>query len=338
MSEQSQETLGTPKRVPTLIPIGDIEIIQGANVRLPPSTEELRKQEDQDLDDLANNIAALGLLCAICVSQIHDPVYNTPTGKYAVVYGHRRLTALRILSGRGQSAVDGSHALVPCMVRLPTDTAVDERTMVAENVQRKALAPYDLMRYVATLAKNHTQAEIAEMIGKSAATVSGLLKVWNNGIQRLHDALRDQRIGWDKAATIARLPEAEQEKALGKVLRGDTTLNAMVDAYVTGREDASSTTESDGPKRPSGKQVQRLLRTLADASRSGISERRGACTLSHLILRWAVGEVKDKDARSLERLVTEYANGDSELAYLAENSVTQGDDSAPAPVAPTNKP
>jgi ParB family transcriptional regulator, chromosome partitioning protein len=111
--------------------------------KLVASEDNVRKTASADsaLQELASSIAAHGLLQSLVVRK-------SKKGKFAVVAGGRRLSALRLLADAGKIEADYG---VPCHV---LDGAADATEIsLAENSVREAMHPADEFEAFRTLVR-----------------------------------------------------------------------------------------------------------------------------------------------------------------------------------------
>ncbi len=152
--------------------------------------ENIRSGELPEIEKLAESIAAEGLLEPIIVTASTD----TP-GKYSVVAGHRRLTAVRSL---GQPTI-------PAMI---IDADADRRLRVAliENIQREDMSALDKAKALAKLVAGTKleQQEIAQALGVAPGYVSQYLTLLELPESAL-TALRDGEISFSQARALCRL-------------------------------------------------------------------------------------------------------------------------------------
>lgn len=295
----------------------------GKNVRLAPPTEELKAAYDTSIQELASSILNRGLLTPILVTEDVDDAGN-PSGTFTIVCGHRRYAALKSLALSGWTAPDGSQENVPCVILSADDSSAYRAVMLAENLQREGLPPYDLMVEIAEMAKTRTQREVAKEISKSEGLVSGLMRVHRKGIQPLHRAFQDRRIGIDAAISISGYPEEEQEKLLKKALAGGKALrNAIEQLAAEGSSDAAGELV-EKPKRPSGKQIRALLRLCADISEDATAPEhvRDIAAVSHLVASWVSGHLPPVSAgQTLHSMFSDLAEGNEALFEFARNGI-----------------
>lgn len=132
------------------IPIAEVD----ANPEQP-------REHFDGIEELAQSIAAEGLIEPIMVRPIHD------TGRFQIVHGERRFRASK-LAGLSE---------IPALVR-NLDDATAYRLSVVENVQRAALTPIEEARSFKRLQElGHTQADIGKIIGKGQSYVAHKLRL-----------------------------------------------------------------------------------------------------------------------------------------------------------------
>ena len=136
--------------------------------KLVDSAENVRKAASADsaLQELAASIAAHGLLQSLVVRKAKK-------GKFAVVAGGRRLSALRLLADAGKIEADYA---VPCHV---LDSGIDATEIsLAENSVREPMHPADEFEAFRALVDNGmSEADVAARFGVTEAVVSRRLKL-----------------------------------------------------------------------------------------------------------------------------------------------------------------
>jgi len=233
-----KESKKTPGRYIDL-PLKDILTKAGDNVR----TGEL-----PDIEGLAKSIAAEGILEPIIVTA------SETTGKFSVVAGHRRLTAVRSLE---------DWLTIPALI---IDADADRRLKLAliENIHREDMSSIDKAKALEKLIKNTKleQQEVAQAIGVAPGYVSQYLALLNLPETAL-DALREGKISFTHARVLCRLlPDV---KAIDDLMfeAEDLTvasLDAKVSHLVAKAKDAAAAAEpddaeEDGEKKPKKKKV-----------------------------------------------------------------------------------
>lgn len=116
------------------------------------SIGNVRKEQDEELLELANDIKKNGLLQPIVVREGEG-------GKYEIIAGHRRFAALKMIN----------EELVECNVIDAGDSELTQLQLV-ENVQRKNMSAFELVEAFEKLGK--TQSQIAKILNKSQAWVN----------------------------------------------------------------------------------------------------------------------------------------------------------------------
>ncbi|HYI67103.1 MAG TPA: ParB/RepB/Spo0J family partition protein [Candidatus Limnocylindrales bacterium] len=184
--EKSAETNGAaPTWKPELhdVPLDAIDV--GSNVRTDVA----------GLDELAESIRSVGILQPIRVEE-------SGAGRYALVYGQRRLAAAR------EAGLQTIPALVDGKNRTGT---VLVTTQLVENLQRHDLNPLEEaagLRLLLDTEPKLNQAALAKRIGRSAPYVSNSLRLLKVP-ESIKEALRDGRLSGTHARAIASLPPDE---------------------------------------------------------------------------------------------------------------------------------
>ena len=173
--------------------------------KLVPSAANVRKTGGIPIDDLAASIASSGLLNNLVVRP-HLRDDGTPTDKYEVVAGGRRLAALKRLAKQKRVA---KNMAVPCNI-LEDGNATE--ISLAEDLIRQAMHPADQYEAYAALAEQGLGAEeIAARFGTTDAQVKKLLRLASVS-PRLMAAYRDGAITLDHlmAFTVTGDHEAQE--------------------------------------------------------------------------------------------------------------------------------
>tara|TARA_X000000368_G_scaffold276836_2_gene219644 strand:+ start:767 stop:2692 length:1926 start_codon:yes stop_codon:yes gene_type:complete len=189
------------KTMTTMTTITDLPL-----AKLVPGKRNVRKTATGSLDALIASIRAHGLIQNLTVR----PVLNkkgSPTGRYEVIAGNRRLAALKALAEAGEIA---SNTALPCHV---LDTGDDTEIGLAENTIREAMHPADQFEAFHAMAEAGTGIEdIAARFGVTALFVRQRLKLARVS-PVLFEAYRQGEMTLDHlmAFTITQ-DHAEQEK------------------------------------------------------------------------------------------------------------------------------
>jgi len=168
------------------LPVKDIITKAGDNVRtggLP------------DIDGMAASIKAQGVLQPILVTAALDTAGARIPGKFSIVAGHRRVTAVRHIG----------------MTHIPArviNAEADRRITVAliENLQREDMNPLDKAKGVAKLLKTSglEQQEVAKALGVASGYISQYLAILELPESAL-DMLRDGELSFTHARTLCKL-------------------------------------------------------------------------------------------------------------------------------------
>jgi ParB family chromosome partitioning protein len=167
---ESRAALGRSGAAPALqegrlreLPLADISV----NRRQPRRTFP-----DDDLQELAASIKALGVVQPVVVRPLHEAPAEgapAPTGvRFELIAGERRLRAAKIAGLQ----------YVPALVR-PADEISSLEIALAENVAREDLnAIEEALAYAALVDEfGLTHERIAEMVGRSRVSVTNLLRL-----------------------------------------------------------------------------------------------------------------------------------------------------------------
>jgi ParB family chromosome partitioning protein len=168
---ESRAALGRSGAAPTLqegrlreLPLTDI----GVNRRQPRRTFS-----DDELQELAASIRALGVVQPVVVRPLHEAPADegapAPTGvRFELIAGERRLRAAKL----------AGLEYIPALVR-PADEIASLEIALAENVAREDLNAIEEAIAYAALADEFglTHERIAELVGRSRVSVTNLLRL-----------------------------------------------------------------------------------------------------------------------------------------------------------------
>ena len=189
----------------TLIALAMIEA--GRNIRKVPAS-------DPEYDTLIHSIKNHGLLENLIIQPI-----DNKDGKYRIVAGHRRFTALRSLEKDGH--LDNQHQ-VPCLI---IDSNADAKELaLAENTVRAAMHPADQVIIFRALVndKRNTAVEIADRFGLSERTVNQRLRMANVHNDILN-AYRRNEISQDAVMAFTLSSDKNEQKSLFDSLKKQST-------------------------------------------------------------------------------------------------------------------
>lgn len=195
----------------------DQTLIPRSQIGVDPLKNARRTMYAGPLDELAASIRDIGLLQPIGIRPYDVDGENRE--RYLVVWGYRRLAALDKLGA----------PLIPSMI-VPVDDARAFEMMVAENVHREDVAPWDLGQTVLELRKQgHDLSQISVrlslVLGKSMKM--GRLAKLASACQALHP---DLMAVWKKntsdfneaeAIRVSQLSHMEQEQYLNDLCAGE---------------------------------------------------------------------------------------------------------------------
>lgn len=187
--------------------------MQGALQDLPlnlvdePIAASREKIDAEKIGTLADDISVNGLLQPVGVRGPND------AGRYEIVWGHRRLLAIRSLRWSHITAKVYTPDYDPDVAR------------IAENLQREELTPIEEGRECAKfISKGHTRGQVARLFRRSAAWVDGRLDLLALP-DDVQTALQDSKI----SAGVARvLGQVEHEGYRRSLIREAINVGASV--------------------------------------------------------------------------------------------------------------
>jgi ParB family transcriptional regulator, chromosome partitioning protein len=160
--------------------------------RILPPKYPLRAEINQ-IDELAQSIASIGLLHPIVVRLVHD--------HFEVVAGHRRLEACKRLR----------LTQVPCHIVEMDDRSAFEASLI-ENVQHESLDPIDEASAFASYTSTHKwggTSELARAIGRSETYVSKRIALLSLP-KEIQEKIIRRRINISSAEELISLPTGSQ--------------------------------------------------------------------------------------------------------------------------------
>lgn len=183
--------------------------------------ENVRTGELPEIEALANSIKSEGVLEPILVTPAKDTAGTVIPGKYSVVAGHRRLTAVRLLELQ----------TIPAVI-IDADTDRKLKVALIENIQRVDMNPVDKARGLSKLIETGLdQKEAAKALGVAPGFVSqylGILALPKSALT----ALSDGDITFTQARSLCRLlPDAKAIDDL--VFEASSMTVAQLDAKVS---------------------------------------------------------------------------------------------------------
>lgn len=205
LKEETERRQAGGKRRVVDLPIGEVHP-DPRQVRSDFVADVLSAEDQEDLEGLARNIAAIG---------IHNPIHVRPDaeGGYVIISGERRWRAAGI----------AGLEVVPCLVAAEgeLDTGRNTLTQLSENLQRSNLKLLDVANALRRCLDETglSQAELAKELGKSKSWVSkylALLKAEGPFRAALDEGLLGNP---ETARMFGRLDDRQQEKLLRRARR-----------------------------------------------------------------------------------------------------------------------
>ena len=177
------------------------------------SDSQARKIFDENkLEELKNSIQKNGLLQPIIVQEIEP-------NKYRLIAGERRLRASK-LAGLNE---------IPCLVK---DVGERDAAILGliENIQRERLNHIEeAMAYKEISEKfSLSPEEIGQLIGKSRAHVSNILRLTNLS-EKVYGALKDQTVSMGQARPLINLDSEIQDNILDEIISQKLSSRAVED-------------------------------------------------------------------------------------------------------------
>ncbi|MBK5968774.1 MULTISPECIES: ParB/RepB/Spo0J family partition protein [Thiorhodovibrio] len=225
-----------------------------------------RREFDPDsLSELADSIAAQGVLQPIVVRRLDD-------GDYEIVAGERRWRATQ----------QAGLAKIPVVVR-----DVDEKTALAialiENIQRDDLHPLEEASALHRLAEEFslTHQQVAEAVGKSRTTVTNLLRLLE--LEPDTKTYLDQRqLEMGHARALLGLKGRNQSDAADQVVRRG--LSVRDTEKLVRRWQNEETEDGQKEKPPLDPDIRRLQDDLADRLGARVAIKHGTAGSGKLVI------------------------------------------------------
>lgn len=185
-----------PRQTVSLMEEVDITLIT-------PNPKQPRTVFDEEaLEELADSIAALGVIQPITINRAKN-------GAYVIISGERRWRASQKLGNK----------TIPAYIRDVDDQALHEMALV-ENIQRQDLNAIDVALSLQRLVDecNLTQEMLSSRVGKKRSTIANYMRLLNLPLE-VQYAIRDELISMGHAKAIASAPGEEQIAMLKKIIR-----------------------------------------------------------------------------------------------------------------------
>lgn len=263
--------------------------------RIRPNPYQPRQEFDEErLDELASSIAQIGIIQPVTVRAQAD-------GEFEIISGERRVRAAR--------RADLDH--LPAFVREADSEEMLEMALV-ENVQREELNPIEIALGYQRLVEecDFTQAEVAERVSKSRATVSNFLRLLQLP-PRIQAGLRDKELSMGHARALITIDDEEAQLELyEQIVEEDLSVREVEERVRTWQEDdeEESTREAETEKSmaPSPTRGDLQLDDLRDRLRSRFSTQ---VKITHNKDGEGTIEISYYSEEDLERLVEDMVGG-----------------------------
>lgn len=180
----------------------------------PNMAQPRRYFPERAMRELRESIQQHGVLMPILVRP-----YPGPGGaRYQIVAGERRW----------RSCADLGRETIPAVVRDDIDDRAAIELALVENLQRHNIGPMEEARALGALLRlGYTQEELARRLGKSAAHVSERLRLTTLP-EPIQELVLDGRLSSSAARNVARIPDAERQRAVaGELAAGRYTMRQV---------------------------------------------------------------------------------------------------------------
>ncbi len=254
------------------------EILEIPVQLLEPNLYNTRYSDPENIEELAASMKAQGQLEAIGVRP-----HPTKQGFYQVIYGHRRLQAVKLLHWN--------------TIRAELKE-IDDKTMlqmaVVENLQRQDVSDYEKGLLFRNLSETFglTYEEIGRMVGKSKQLVSNHIAMTR--ILSQEDLAPDpdlnicmQKITEGVARVLARVPEVSERKRLLKLAVKESFCARELKALVGRPREGSRVDAVDGIA-----WIAENIRKNSDNSNQLKSKNRRVCVIRAESLNFLISQLK----------------------------------------------
>jgi ParB family chromosome partitioning protein len=188
------------------------ELVQNIKlVDIEPNSNQARKTfNDESIDELSESIKKYGVIQPIIVTK--------KDGFYQIIAGERRWRASK----------KAGITEIPAIVR-DDDEQKNKEISLIENIQREDLNPIDKARGIKILMDEYslTQAEVAEILGKSRSTIANSVRILNLDERVIEFAIQGKLTeGHCKALMSITDNDKQYQMALRMIETGDTVREA----------------------------------------------------------------------------------------------------------------
>ena len=286
---ESRAALGRSGAAPTLsegrlreLPLADISV----NRRQPR-----RSFSDDELQELAASIKALGVVQPVVVRPLHEEGrpgegVPAPTGvRFELIAGERRLRAARL----------AGLEYIPALVR-PADEIASLEIALAENVAREDLnAIEEALAYAALVDEfGLTHERVAELVGRSRVAVTNLLRLLDlpDDVQAMLES-GDLTEGHGRA--LLALPDHGERRRVARLVVVEGLTVRQVEALVRKLIEERLEAAAPAARPPAGRDFTELADELYGVFEAPVKIRSGK--------RGGSIQISFKDAAELRRLV-----------------------------------
>jgi len=203
--------------------------------------------DEAKLDELAQSIAASGVVQPVVVRPLKD-------GRYQLITGERRLLASK----------KAGKATIPAVVRQASDEQTMEMTIV-ENLQRADLNPMEQARAYQRLSHDFsmTHDQMATRTGKDRATVSNFLRLLRLP-ESTQKAVESGELSFGHARTLLALESPDRIEAAAKKVAALSMSVRQTETYISGLLNPERAQQSELKQEklqdPNVKEAESLLR------------------------------------------------------------------------------
>ena len=210
--------------------------------RLVVSIERLKEDPKNErrtfrnMEGLIASVRAVGLIEPITVTTVEGE-----EGAYQIITGHRRFRAAR---AAGLSQVE-------VLIREPDDETTRRVKSIISNVQREDVGPVEMAEALQALLDEDervkTQDDLAKLIGKDKAWVSGMLRILSLPPE-LQQAVgfTQLSISYDSMIRVARVEDAKHQGELINALLTGASQRQIRDRI----DELKGKKKTDGPTKP----------------------------------------------------------------------------------------
>jgi ParB family chromosome partitioning protein len=229
-----------------------------------------RREFDQDkLQELADSIAAQGVLQPIVVRPVED-------GRYEIVAGERRWRATQ-LAGLGD---------IPVVVR-----EVDEQTAMAigliENIQRDDLNPLEEATALYRLLDEFelTHQDVARAVGKSRTTVTNMLRLLDL-TPRVKEYVDARQLEMGHARALLGLKDERQTEAARQVVSRNLSVRDTEKLVRRLQQEENGVSSGKVPDREADPDVRRLIDDLSERLGARVNIQQGSKGKGKLVIAY----------------------------------------------------